>query len=394
MVNPFTITDEEYVARRRKVQEAMAKEGFDAILAYSTAKVQANVRYLARYYVRWTGMQTRDDGSYYLFGSTACLLPRNNDEPVVRTDQPWDIDRCKEVSLFPDAGHAADLAADLGPVIKKRGYKRVGIDNWYVFPAREYIRLQQECPGTEFVPTQLMSEVRRVKSPVEQAIMRRASEVADAAVVKALNAIEVGGSEYEIQLICEFEMRSGGDLHCSGESIGGCGPHTSTGSFQPSRYNDRKMQAGEWVMLDVCPRVEGYSADISRHRLVGDEKDLDPKLRRMYETCALMSQEVIKAVKPGVTGRQLNKLALDIATAQGFGENKIGLLGHGVGIDIHDIPDYYYDDSVLSPREVITVEPCLLMKGVAGVRIEDMILVTEHGAESLTTSSRELIPQR
>jgi len=388
----FEITEEEYAARRRRVQEALEAENLDAVIAYSTAKVQANVRYLSRYYVRWTGMQTREDGSYYLFGSAACLLPKGDDEPIVRTDQPWDVDRCREVSMFPDAGHAADLAADLGPAIRKRGYERVAIDNWYVFPAREYLKLQQECPDTEFVPSHLMSEVRRVKSSTEQAIMREASRVADAAVTKALDAIEVGGSEYEIQLICEFEMRSGGDLHPSGESIGGCGPHTATGSFQPTRYNDRPMQAGEWVMLDVCPRVEGYNADISRHRVVGDISDLDPELIRMYDTCHLMSQEVIRAIRPGVSGRELNKLALDIASAEGFGPNKIGLLGHGVGIDIHDIPDYYYDDSPWQVGEIVTVEPCLLMPGVAGVRIEDMVLVTEDGSETLTSSSRSLEP--
>jgi len=394
MASEFTITRDEFTSRRRKAQEAMDKENLDAVLAYSTSKVQANVRYLTSYFVRFSGMQSRKDGSYYMFGSTACLMPKDEGNPLVRTDQPWDVARCKEMSIYPDTGFSEDLGGDLGPMVKARGYRRVGIDNWYLFPARDFMRLQKEAPETEFVPTHLLSEVRRVKSLTEIAIMRRAAEVGRDAVAKALNAIEVGGSEFEISLLCEYEMRANGDLHCSGESIGGCGANTATGSFLPTRYNDRKMKAGEWVMLDVCPRVEGYCADLSRHRLVGDENDMDPKLKAIHATCELMSQEVLKAIKPGVTGKQLNQLALDVANANGFGQYKIELLGHGMGIDIHDIPDYWYDDSPWQVGEVIAVEPCLLIPGVAGVRIEDDIVVTETGAEVLTESWRGLTPQR
>jgi Xaa-Pro aminopeptidase len=111
----------------------------------------------------------------------------------------------------------------------------------------------------------------------------------------------------------------------------------------------------------------------------------------MYDVALLMSEEVRKAIKPGVSGRELSSLAEQIADGEGFLENKIGLLGHGLGLDIHDIPDYYQDNSVLSPGEVITVEPCLLLEGVGGVRIEDMVLVTEDGSETLTSAAdREL----
>jgi Xaa-Pro aminopeptidase len=386
----MTITREELSRRHERVKSALREGEFDAVIAYSTAKVAANVRYLSDYFVRFAGMQNMREGGYHMFGSCAVLFPTDG-EPMVRTDQPWDIARAKEISIFPDTAYTGLFAQDFGPVIHDRGYRRVAIDNWYIFPARELMALTEMAPNVEFVPSHLMSEVRRIKSEEELAIMRRSAALAVAAIEASLDAVRVGADEYDIVLLCEETMRRGGDIELAGGSISGCGPNTSTGSWVPSRTQSRAMKPGEWVMMDVCPRVDGYAGDISRHRVAGDLSELDPRLQKMYDVALLMSQEVRRSIKPGVSGRELNSLAEQIADGEGFLDNKIGLLGHGLGLDIHDIPDFYYDDSVLSAGEVITVEPCLLLEGVGGVRIEDMVLVTEDGSETLTNAAdREL----
>ena len=386
----MTNTKVELAGRHERVRSALREGEFDALIAYSTSKVAANVRYLTNYYVRFAGMQNMREGGYHMFGSCAVLFPTDG-EPMVRTDQPWDIARAQEISMFPDTEYAGLFAQDLGPVIRDRGYRRVAIDNWYIFPAREFIALCEMAPDVEFVPSHLMSEVRRIKSAEELEIMRRSAALAVLAVETSLDAVKVGANEYDVVLLCEETMRRGGDIELAGGSISGCGPNTSTGTFVPSRTQGRPIEAGEWVMMDVCPRVDGYAGDISRHRVAGDLSDLDPRLKKMYDVALLMSDEVRKAIKPGVSGRELNSLAEHIADAEGLLENKIGLLGHGLGLDIHDVPDYYYDDSVLSPGEIITVEPCFLLKGVGGARIEDMVLVTEDGSETLTSGAdREL----
>ena len=386
----MAITKQELARRHERVRSALIEGEFDALIAYSTSKVAANVRYLTDYFVRFAGMQNMREGGYHMFGSCAVLLPTDG-EPMVRMDQPWDIARAQEISMFPDTAYAGLFAQDFGPVIRDRGYRRIAIDNWYIFPAREFMALSEMAPEVEFVPSHLMSEVRRIKSEEELEIMRRSAALAVLAVETALDAVQVGADEYDVVLLCEETMRRGGDIELAGGSISGCGPNTSTGTWVPSRTQSRAIESGEWVMMDVCPRVDGYAGDISRHRVAGDLSDLDPQLRKMYDVALLMSEEVRKAVKPGVSGRELNSLAEQIADGEGFLENKIGLLGHGLGLDIHDIPDYYYDDSVFSPGEVITVEPCLLAKGVGGVRIEDMLLVTEGGSETLTSAAdREL----
>ena len=386
----MAITKQELTGRHERVRSALREGEFDALIAYSTAKVAANVRYLTNYFVRFAGMQNMREGGYHMFGSCAVLFPADG-EPMVRTDQPWDIARAKEISMFPDTAYAGLFAQDLGPVIRDRGYRRVAIDNWYLFPAREFMALTEIAPDVEFVPSHLMSELRRIKSEEELAIIRRSASLAVEAVETSLDSVRVGANEYDVVLLCEETMRRGGDIELAGGSISGCGPNTSTGSWVPSRTQSRAMAAGEWVMMDVCPRVDGYAGDISRHRVAGDVDDLDPRLRKMYDVALQMSEEVRKAIRPGVTGRELNTLAEQIADGEGLLDNKIGLLGHGLGLDIHDIPDFYFDDSVLSPGEVITVEPCLLLEGVGGVRIEDMVLVTEDGSETLTEAAdREL----
>jgi Xaa-Pro aminopeptidase len=386
----MAITMQELTGRHERVRSALREGEFDALIAYSTAKVAANVRYLTNYFVRFAGMQNMREGGYHMFGSCAVLFPADG-EPMVRTDQPWDIARAKEISMFPDTAYAGLFAEDLGPLIRDRGYRRVAIDNWYLFPAREFMALTEIAPDVEFVPSHLMSELRRIKSEEELAIIRRSASLAVEAVETSLDSVRVGANEYDVVLLCEETMRRGGDIELAGGSISGCGPNTSTGSWVPSRTQSRAMAAGEWVMMDVCPRIDGYAGDISRHRVAGDVSDFDPRLRKMYDVALQMSEEVRMAIKPGVTGRELNSLAEQIADGEGLLDNKIGLLGHGLGLDIHDIPDFYFDDSVLSPGEVITVEPCLLLEGVGGVRIEDMVLVTEDGSETLTEAAdREL----
>lgn len=380
----------EFAERHRRVRERMEREGLDAIIAYSNAKAKGVVWWLGNYQVRFTGAQTREDGSYFQFGSCAILFPRDG-EPSLVTDQPWDVDRAREVSVFADTRYSENFGVEFGARIRREGYRKVGIDNWFLYPAMHYLPLVEAAPDVSFVPTDLVEDTYKIKSPKEIELIRRAEDVAVTAVEAGLAAVGVGVREYDFALACEHAMRKHGELEIAGSSIIAGGARTSTASSLPTHEDDYVMQRGDWAMFDICPSYAGYAGDICRMVVAGKVSDVDPQLRRMYETTRRMNEEVIAAIKPGVTPLELNRLAQGIADEGGFGAQKIGLLGHSLGPDIHDRPDYYFDDEPLEENMTITVEPCLLQPGVAGTRVEDVVLVTADGCEVLSAAaSKEL----
>jgi Xaa-Pro aminopeptidase len=390
-----TFTSAEYAERHERLRALLRERNLDAVIAYATPKLQANVRWLARYFVRFTGMQTRPDSSYFMFGSCAVLFPVDG-EPVLLTDQPWDLVRAREESLFPDVIGTEDLGTDLASLINSRGIQRVAIDNWFVFPAVHYLTLRERCPAVDFRGEYFLSELRRVKSREEIALLRRAEQIADSAVQAGLARVVEGATEYEVALAAESTMRELGDIETAASIIASAGVNTATASSLPSR--DKRLERGELFLLDLAPRFEGYPGDISRMRVVGDLSDAAPLHRRAHDVSVLMNEEVRRAIRPGVQPKDLHALALQVAEAEGMGEYRRGvdLLGHGLGMDIHGMPDYYYDASSLTAGEVLTVEPGLIIPGQLGTRIEDVVLVTADGCETLSTTPRtlEAIPVR
>ncbi|MBS1677898.1 MAG: aminopeptidase P family protein [Actinobacteria bacterium] len=383
-----TIPKDELDARLAKLRKAAADAGFDAILAFSTCKTQANVRWLTGYYTRFAGWQQVSGDDYAMFGSCAALIPVDG-EPLLRSDQSWDAPRVAEVSPWPDAGSTMQLGADLGRVIAERGYERVGIDNWHLFPVVHYLAMKEAAPAAELLETRLISEVRRVKSPYEIERLRKAEEIADAAAIAGMEAVRPGATEYECALAAEIVALEMGDIESGGNPIIGATQSFGTGVCLPSR--DKRLAAGDWMVFDVLPRYDGYCGDIARMRLAGDESDLDPKLKHYYDATLLMNREVIKQIRAGISTGELNDVCKAVAAQEGVADILSPLLGHATGLDIHDIPDFWNDRSPLQAGEVITIEPCLGIPGTVGTRIEDVLLVTDDGSESLTHSPRELV---
>jgi Xaa-Pro aminopeptidase len=377
----------EFADRHRRIRARLEAEGLDAVIAYSNAKVQGCVQYLANYAVRFVAWNTLPDGTYTMAGSCAALFDRIDEDSVLAMDQRWDELRAKEVSVLADTRFSAEIGGELGRLVAERGYARVGIDNWFIFPAVHYLALREAATNTEFVPTQLIEHTYKVKTETELARIRRAEEIGVRALEAAFDAVRVGATEHEVALAADYAMRKDGDLELAGGMVVAAGPNTAIGSGLPTKTDAHTLQRGDWIMLDICPRYEGYAGDICRMFVAGDLDDVDPFRVELYGATVTIVEEVVKAVKPGVLPRELNELAQSVADELGVGQYKTTTLGHGLGIDLHDVPDFRWDPWPLEPGTCITIEPCLIVPGVTGTRVEELVAVTPDGCDVLSAGA-------
>jgi Xaa-Pro aminopeptidase len=234
----------------------------------------------------------------------------------------------------------------------------------------------------------LMARMRSVKSPSEIALMRKAVEASVDAHLAAMKAVKPGVWEYEIAALMKYEFERRGCEWPSYPAIVGSGFFSTVLHYDA---DDRQMQDGDVVVMDVAGSYSGYASDITRTLPVNGH--FTPRQREIYEVVLGAQKAALAAAQPGISMGQgkksLQKIAYDYIDSHGkdlngkpLGPYFIHGLGHSVGLNVHDPTDY---NSTLEPGTVVTLEPGIYIPDEKlGVRIEDMILVTEDGAELLT----------
>jgi Xaa-Pro aminopeptidase len=384
--NPSTFAPEEYDRRHARVRAAMRELELDAVIAYANTRVKGPVRYLTNYAVRFTAAQIDRDGVYTQGGSSAALIAHDGDV-VLRTDLGWDVGRARTCAAVRDVDFATDFGEAFGTAIAEAGFRRVGIDNWHIFPAHHYLTLRERAPATDFVPTRVIEDTYKIKSPAEIELLRGAATCAAKAADEGLDAVRVGGTDFDVGLATSAAALRYGDLESAGAHCVGAGPDTELGISLPNAVTQRTIARGEWVVIDLNTQYGGYAGDIARMRVAGSVADLAPELKRLYDVTLEMNERAIEAVRPGVRPIDLLALVHDVARSRGIDPGERDLLGHGLGLDMHDPPDFFYDTEPLDEGMTITLEPNLGIAGVAGTRVEDTILVTADGCEVLTADS-------
>lgn len=157
-------------------------------------------------------------------------------------------------------------------------------------------------------------------------------------------------------------------------------PHASAGNY--------RIRKGDTVLFDFGAAFAGYNADVTRTVFVGAPNDAEG---RLHETVKEANRVGREAIRPGVTASAVDDITTKVLEASPFAAYILTKTGHGLGLDVHEAPQIMRgNEQVLEPGMVCTIEPGLYIPGVCGVRIEDDVVVTENGAESLTTFSREL----
>lgn len=231
-----------------------------------------------------------------------------------------------------------------------------------------------------------IDQMRNIKSAEEIALMEKAQAITDETFDHLLTFIQPGMTEKDIALEIEFHMRRLGASGNSFDPIVAAGAHGALPHAEPS---ERKIAAGELLTMDFGCIYEGYCSDMTRTIAIGEPSD---KMRQIYELVLATQKHCIEAVHPGVIGKDIHQMAVDQFQAAGYAEYFGHGLGHSLGMEIHEEPRFSRaDHHVMQPGMIITVEPGLYLPGEGGVRIEDMILITEDGYRDLTASPKELI---
>ncbi len=240
--------------------------------------------------------------------------------------------------------------------------------------------------GAELVPrVGLVEGLRAVKDEDEIGAIRRAAELADEGFRRLAASPFVGRTEADLAWQLEKTFRELGAEGSSFEAIVAAGPN---GALPHANPGERVVERGQLVVVDAGCVVEGYCSDCTRTYSTGGLPD---ELTGIYETCLAAQLTSLEAVLPGAEGVAADAVARDAIAAAGYGEEFAHGLGHGVGLEIHEIPTLStLSTDTLAVGNVVTVEPGIYLPGVGGVRIEDLVVVREGGPEVLTHLTKEL----
>jgi len=244
--------------------------------------------------------------------------------------------------------------------------------------------------GLDLVPRcGLVEALRAVKDDGELDTIRRAGEITSRAYERFAEERFVGRTERELAWRLDALFHEFGAHAPAFETIVASGPNSSRPHARPT---DRELQAGETVVIDAGAQVEGYCADCTRTFATGPLPD---ELRDAYVATSYGQLAGLEAVRPGVTGIDADAAARDQIEAAGYGGKFGHGLGHGVGLDVHEAPRLSRESSdTLVAGNVVTIEPGIYLECLGGIRIEDLVIVSDGGPEILTTTTKDLIEVR
>ncbi|WP_299923627.1 aminopeptidase P family protein [uncultured Nocardioides sp.] len=251
--------------------------------------------------------------------------------------------------------------------------------------AAHLLGLQHAVPGSSYRSlTQSLPMLRAVKDSAELARLEAAGAAADATYEQILGVRFAGRRETDVAADLARLLREHGheqvDFTVVGSGPNGANPHHEAG--------DRTIEVGDAIVLDFGGLMHGYGSDTSRTVCVGEPSE---EIREVHEIVRLAQQAGVEAVRPGVACQEVDRAARAVISDAGHGERFIHRTGHGIGTTTHE-PPYMIEgeEQPLVPGMCFSVEPGIYLAGRFGVRIEDIVTVTDTGGRRLNTTTREL----
>lgn len=292
------------------------------------------------------------------------------------------VDSCQVVLLNKGTRQIYDF-------LKSKKIKTVFVENSFI-SISEYARLEKLFDGIKISKDNVLdanlNKMRAVKSPDELKLIKLAQSLTEQTFDYILPRITANRTEREIMLDMEFFMRGLGAEGVAFDFIVVSGKNSSLPHGVPT---NKKIEQGDFITMDFGAVVGGYCSDMTRTVAFGSVTD---EQRFVYDTTLKAQLAAIEKIKSGAVCGDIDKISRDIIYNSGFKGCFGHSLGHSVGIEVHESPNLSPDNkSVLQLGNVVTVEPGIYLENKFGVRIEDMVYVTQNGCENLTKSSKELI---
>lgn len=352
-----------HTTRIQNLQKIMREEAIDAFFIYSTVN---------RIY--FTGLET----------SNGLLLVEARGEAVFYTDFRYiEVARrtmpgCEIRKFAPQEeqlAHYKELAA---------GWRRIAYEG--SLTTAQFLPLKNRLEPAEFVDGAAhIAKLRAVKSPDELDALRRSAKANDDLFAALIQTIRPGMTELEILrqfrlLLVERDLtESFSPIICAGVNAVEC-HHQPDGSV---------LKPGSELLIDMGVKVDRYCSDMTRTLFFGDPT---PRFDEIHSLVLRANQAAIAAIKPGIPCNEIDAIARGIITDAGYGDFFDHSLGHSVGLEIHEWPNFSKNTTApLQPGMVLTVEPGIYIPGDIGVRIEDLICVTETGCEILSHTPHAII---
>lgn len=282
---------------------------------------------------------------------------------------------------------AADVIGGLleflaGGMVTKLGFESSALTH------ERYLKLRQGLSdGIELVSLSgAVDGMRSLKDAGEIGRLKTAAAIAARALTKTIESIRPGIQERECAALLDWNLVMEGSEKPSFDTIVASG---ANGALPHARPGQRRIEAGDFIVIDYGAVYEGYHSDETCTIALGP---VSGEGRRIYETVLSAQGRAIEAVKPGVLCRDIDARARSCIEGAGFGRYFVHGTGHGVGLDVHEAPRLSAtSDQRLEEGMVVTVEPGIYIPGVCGVRIEDMVLVTADGCERITGMPKDLM---
>jgi Xaa-Pro aminopeptidase len=329
---------------------------------------------------------TQPENRRYLSGFTGtdATLFVTGDDALLITDSRFTEQASREAPHFRVVEANPELTGnELRLLVSDKGARRVGFESDHVSFA-EHSRWAEPAKEYELVPVQgLVEGLRAIKDEEELALIKRAAAIGDGAMAHLRQILKPGMTEKEAAWEIEVYVRTHGAEAVGFDTIVASGPN---GAMAHAPISDRKIEKGEPIVVDLGARVEGYCSDMTRTLILGQP---DERFQEMYYLVHEGQLKALAGIRPGMTGREADALAREVIEARGYGHLFGHGLGHSVGLAVHENPRASRQSTaVLEPDMTLTVEPGIYITGWGGVRIEDLVVITEEGVEVLSKAGK------